>query len=59
MTILDALGFSFALLLAGCWIGNVVKLVNCDFEAPYKGEVIHMIGLIPAVSLVTVWFDDK
>lgn len=39
------------------WVINLVKLVQCDFEAPYKDEIIHTIGLVdPPTSLVTVWF---
>jgi len=41
------------------WPTNLYKLIKCDFEAPYKGEIIHAIGIIPPASLVTVWFDDK
>ncbi len=54
-------GFILAILIfmGGCWIGNAVKLTNCDFEAPYKGEVLHTIGLIPLASVFTVWVDDK
>lgn len=45
------------LFFIGCWIGNVVKLVNCDFEPSYREEVIHTIGLVAApASVVTVWF---
>lgn len=44
-------------LVAGSWIGNFVKLMDCDFESPYKCEVIHGVGIVPAVSLITVWFD--
>jgi hypothetical protein len=42
--------------VAACWIVNLVKLCRCDFEAPYKEEVLHLIGLIPGVSIVTAWF---
>ena len=44
---------------AACWVGNLVKLARCDFEPPYRGEIIHAIGIIPAAAVVTVWFDDK
>lgn len=50
---------AFAACVAGCWIANFVKLTRCDFEAPYKGEAIHAVGLIPVLSLATVWNDDK
>lgn len=42
-----------------CWIGNIYKLTQCDFKAPWKGEVVHAIGLMPLVNIVTVWNDDK
>lgn len=45
------------LIFALCWLTNAVKLVNCDFDAPYKEEIIHTIGLVvPPASIVTVWF---
>jgi len=47
------------IFVISCWIGNVIRLVQCDFEAPYKGEIIHTLGLAPGISLVTVWFNDK
>lgn len=45
-------------LLIGSWIGNFVKLLNCDFEADYKCEIIHSIGIIPILSVLTVWVDS-
>jgi hypothetical protein len=39
------------------WVKNLIKLTNCDFEAPYKAEVIHTIGIIPIVGGVTGWMD--
>lgn len=48
------------LAMLGCFIGNVIKLVGCDFEAPYKCEAVHAVGLIAApLSLITVWYNDK
>jgi hypothetical protein len=39
------------------WIVNIVKLLNCDFSGPvWKEEIIHAIGLIPGVSMITCWF---
>jgi hypothetical protein len=43
----------------GTWLVNAYKLTRCDFQAPYKGEIIHGIGLIPPLSIITVWNDDK
>ena len=39
------------------WVKNLIKLTDCDFEAPYKAEVIHVVGLIPPVGMVTGWMD--
>lgn len=42
----------------GCWVGNLIKLIKCDFASPYKSEVIHTVGvIIPPVSMATVWID--
>jgi hypothetical protein len=39
------------------WIVNIVKLLNCDFEGPvWKEEIIHAIGLVPGVSMITCWY---
>lgn len=38
-----------------CWIVNLVKLVSCDFEGPWKEEIIHVIGLIGPCAGVTAW----
>lgn len=39
------------------WIKNVIKLTECDFEAPYKAEVVHGLGIIPPVGMVTGWLN--
>lgn len=44
------------LILAVLWVFNFVKLTRCDFESPWKCEVIHGIGLFPPAQVVTVWF---
>jgi hypothetical protein len=48
----------FFLILASPWIINAVKLTDCDFESPYKCEVIHGAGLFGPLALVAVWFDS-
>ncbi len=41
------------------WIWNGAKLASCDFEAGWKCEAVHGVGVvIPPASLITVWFDD-
>lgn len=39
------------------WVKNLVKLSECDFEAPYKAEIIHAAGLVPPIGAVTGWLD--
>ncbi|NQU32782.1 MAG: hypothetical protein HQ521_06065 [Bacteroidetes bacterium] len=44
----------YAAALLG-WIQNITKLVDSDFEAPYKTEVIRTISIIPPIGAVTGW----
>ena len=46
-------------IIGSAWLGNLYKLTQCDFDKPYKGEIIHAVGLAGPAALVTVWFDDK
>lgn len=39
------------------WVKNIIKLSECDFQAPYTAEVIHAIGIIPPVGMITGWLD--
>jgi hypothetical protein len=39
------------------WTVNLVKLVKCDFESPYKAEVIRTIGLFPPIGMIVAWID--
>ena len=39
------------------WVQNVYKLTKCDFETPYKTEVIRVVGIIPPVGAVVGWMD--
>ena len=45
------------LIIGTGWVKNIIKLSECDFQSPYKAEVIHMAGLIPPVGMVTGWMD--
>jgi hypothetical protein len=45
--------------IAVSWVFNLIKLTHCDFEAPYKCEIIHGIGIIPPVALVTAHMNFK
>ena len=58
MRLLEIFYIAFLLLAIGSYIGNGVKLINCDFEAPYKEEVVYGIGVVAApLSLITVWYN--
>jgi hypothetical protein len=47
------------ILLMLPWSVNAYKFAGCDFESPYKCEVVHGIGLFaPPASWITVWFDS-
>ena len=53
----------FALVLA-CPIGwglNMYKLTGLDFEAPYKAEVLRVIGIVPPIGMVMgyITFDEE
>jgi len=48
--------FLLVFVLIG-WTKNIYKLASCDFKAPYKAEIIHGIGVVPAVGAVTGWMD--
>ncbi len=58
-TLTELLYVIFLVIFVGSWVGNLFKLIDCDFEPSYKEEVIHGIGIIPVVSLVTVWYDKE
>ena len=39
------------------WIVNLIKFIKCDFDGPWKEEIIHGVGVFFALpSVVTVWF---
>jgi hypothetical protein len=48
----------FCIFVILAWPVNVYRLTQCDFEAPYRCEVAHTLGLlaVPA-AMITVWFD--
>lgn len=49
----------FSLLILGCigWAKNLIKLTSCDFMPPYKCEVVHALGVVPPVGIVTGWLN--
>ncbi len=54
--------FMFMIFMLVCgYIANVVKFAKCDFEAPYKTEVLRGAGVFPVVPMGAVlgWMDIK
>ncbi len=49
--------FGIVIGIGGGWVQNLNKLSNCDFESPYKTEVIRVVGIIPPVGGVVGWMD--
>ena len=41
----------------GGYVQNIYKLTQCDFEAPYKAEVIRAVGVFPPVGAIVGWID--
>jgi prepilin-type N-terminal cleavage/methylation domain-containing protein len=56
LTIVIAIVLTLVVVGTG-WVKNLIKLARCDFEAPYKAEIIHSVGLLPPVGMVTGWMD--
>ena len=57
-TSLAIISFTVVAVFAGLYIANIVKFSRCDFEAPFKCEVLHGAGLLPPLAPFTVWFGD-
>jgi len=55
-SILILLWFLVVLYMIVAWIVNVVKLIECDFASPWKDEIVHLLGLLPGISMITCWF---
>ena len=45
------------LWIIGSWLVNGYKFVTSDFESSYKREIIHGMGVVSPLSVITVWFD--
>ena len=48
---------TIVIIFGGAYFWNFAKFVKCDFVSPYKCEVVHGIGLVPPLQIITVWFD--
>lgn len=56
-TIVEVFIVVLVLLIAVGWVKNIIKLSECDFESPYKAEVIHAAGLMPPIGMITGWLN--
>jgi len=45
------------LVIGTGWVKNLIKLADCDFEPSYKAEIIHIVGLVPPIGMITGWLD--
>ena len=50
---------AIVILIFGGWTMNLIKLIDLDFEAPYKAEVIRTAGIIPPVGAIVGWIEIK
>lgn len=50
VTILFGLGFITTYVI------NIEQLFSCDFREPWKDEIIHVLGLVPPLNIIAVWF---
>lgn len=41
------------------WGINLLQLINLDFKAPYKAEVIRTLGVVTPIGLVTGYLNIK
>lgn len=39
------------------WVANLIHFVGCDFSAPFKAEILHGIGLVTPICVVTAWLN--
>ena len=52
--------FLVTLFLIGCYVGNAIKFITCDFDSKgsWKAEAIHGVGLF-GLAPITVWYDGE
>jgi hypothetical protein len=47
--------FGLSLLALLGYVVNIDKFFRCDFQAPYKTEIIRGIGIISPLGCITGW----
>lgn len=49
--------FCFWLIWVAGWVKCIVHLSECDFQAPYKAEVIYGVSIFTSIGGITGWMD--
>ena len=53
------LGILLTLLMLVGWVKDISHLRQCDFQSPYKAEILYGIGAaLPPVGGIAGWFDE-
>jgi len=50
-------GLLVTLFFAGCWMQNLYKFSQCDFEPNYKAEAMYGMGIVLPTFLATAFMD--
>ena len=53
MKIIGVIYFVFLTLAITGYVKNIIKLTECDFKVISKCEIVHGIGVIPPVGIIT------
>jgi hypothetical protein len=54
----DIVSVALFVFMVGGWGLNIYKLFSCDFEAPYKTEIVRGISLFAfPIASITGWMD--
>jgi len=48
--------FVMLLLVIG-YVKNIIGIFNCDYETPYRCEVVRLVGIIPPLGVFFGWVD--
>lgn len=56
-TIIEVMILVVVLFVGGAFIKNIANFCSCNFEAPYKAEVLYGAGIFTPTFLVTAFMD--
>lgn len=57
LTVLFAI--TIFITITSTWLVNAYKFVKCDFQSPYKGEIVHAVGIFTPLCVITAWINEK